>query len=300
MEQKPRHYVILTQDILSDRRLTLADKIVLARITGFESFFESAETTAEALGISERQVKRSKTALESLGYIHEIGNAGRGKIYAASIQEPANNGEIKGTNCHPRGAKLSPQTCQIGTSDVPKWPTINKTINKTITLDKSKGDDESQEPEPEAQQFGSATINELLDDWQDATGFDHHSTRMERYAISGLLRQHGYEATKALISRVKAATCSNDRFAPQIAKPSQLRGKYSKLESLTLWERRNNIAKADEERQAKAERAEIRRLMPTAPAEIMRDYEPTESDEVRKAKAAEIRAKYGFGKKGGQ
>ena len=34
----------------------------------------------------------------------------------------------------------------------------------------------------------------------------------------------------------------NDRFAPQIATPRELTGKYSKLERLLLWQDRNRLA----------------------------------------------------------
>ena len=76
-----QEYAILTQQILADKQLTLSDKIVLARISGFDKYWESLDHCADFLGISPSQVSISRAKLEKLGYIKCIENTGRGKVY---------------------------------------------------------------------------------------------------------------------------------------------------------------------------------------------------------------------------
>ena len=113
-ESHARRYVILTQDILEDSRITLAEKIVLARISGFEIFFESADKTAEKLNISVDKVRKAKQNLAKLGLITEITDTGRGKQYVASF--------LGGS----RLAKLTNQISKINQSDWQNQPTENK------------------------------------------------------------------------------------------------------------------------------------------------------------------------------
>ena len=102
--------------------------------------------------------------------------------------------------------------------------------------------------------------------------------------MSGLLRKYGSEATKALIRRVGRATRSRDRFAPQIAKPSQLRGKYEKLTALTMWENRRDIP-ADNG-------PNLRKLYETPEEYRQPEPEITATKEELHQHAEDIRAKY--------
>jgi hypothetical protein len=143
--------------------------------------------------------------------------------------------------------------------------------------------------------YGKAEINEMLDYWQEQTGFSHHGTKAERYAINNLLRKNGYEATKALIRRVGTARRSDDQFAPQIAKPSQLQGKYSKLEALTMWEERQ--AKQTAAESAKPEGPRFDLLYPQfRPDENdwLSSRDTPEAKAERQATAKRLREKYGF------
>lgn len=227
-EARARHFVILTQEILEDERLTLAEKIILARISGFEEFYEAAEETAEKLKISADKVRKAKQHLAKLGFIIELENTGRGKRYIASFLEA-------------RLVKLTNQTGQINQSDWAKNTTEYKESIKRELKEKQTKEKDPDQPKT----YGNAEVNAMLEAWAEATGFDYKNQKNERYAISGLIRQHGPERMRALLRLVSMARRSRDRFAPQIAKPSQLRGKYSKLEALTMWaEKREAEAKA--------------------------------------------------------
>lgn len=298
-EQQDARFVILTQDILSRPDLSSNDKIVLARATGFPELYEAAETTAKLLGMSERSVRRSKQKLVELGYLIEVHNTGHGKKYVADvllkhkrISSDTMTGQIdrsERTN-DARPDKIGHETGQNWSSNRTKLVTENKErLNgeKSSSFDKSKEDGTADgEPlnEEAPKRYGNAEINDLLDLWESETGFHHHSTKAERYAISGLLRQYGSEAMKALIRRVGRATRSRDRFAPQIAKPSQLRGKYEKLTALTMWENRRDIP-ADNG-------PNLRKLYETPEEYRQPEPEITATKEELHQHAEDIRARY--------
>lgn len=283
-----RNFILIPIEIFNDKRLTPCDKLIYGRINKFAEFYEAAATTGELLGISERQVKRSKQVLEQLGYIECIAETSKGKRYRTN--DEAIRRDIL--------ARQKSEGCQIGTGGVTNWPKgvtnwpteSKKSLNgkESSSKDKSLEDASVTEDGPineeQPKRYGNAEVNDALDLWEHETGFNHHSTKSERYAIAGLIKQHGYEPTKALIRRVGIATRSRDRFAPQIAKPSQLRGKYSKLEALVQWERRQDYRDPDQ--------PNLRKLYET-PEEYQRpEPEDTTTKEQRHANVEAIREQY--------
>ena len=229
-EQKEMHFVILTQEIIESDQLNFAEKIILARITGFETFFEASSTTAEALHTSETIVQRAKRKLVKLGYIQEIGNTGRGKIYQANLWKTQQRCDKNVTSDL---TKMSHQTLQ-------KCQTYNKDINKDFVF---IGDESQKNVEKSKTEYGRADINELVDLWEKETGIDIKGQQHQRRQLYNLLKKYGCDATKTLVRRVGAASRSHDRFAPQIALPSDLTGKYGKLAKLQMWENRNKMAR---------------------------------------------------------
>lgn len=238
-----RKFLVIPFSVLADERLTPIDKLTYGRALFFEQFFEAPSRTAKILGCSENQIKISKRKLETLGFIKCVSNDGRGKTYIATV-----NFQQQG-----RVSKSDTQTIRNCSSENQNLTTENKAENKAENISsKDKSFEEAQAPaedsekdplnEDKPKSYGKAEINELLELWREETGFDHKSTKSERYAINNLLRKNGYEATKALIRRVGRARRSDNQFAPQIAKPSQLQGKYSKMEALVLWEERQSQA----------------------------------------------------------
>lgn len=214
-------FVILTQDILADKELTLAEKFVLARISGFETFYESNEATGELLGISPRTVKTAKQTLERLGYIRVIANNGHGKKYTTNYGQMFGRGQ---ENCH-LGAQITPPGDQ-------NYAPENKIENKlkNIINAPSANDDSSKE-------YGRADINELIRTWSEQV-YDIQGDKTQRRYAYNLIRKYGAEGAQRLVERVSAMKRKNDRFAPNIAKLSDLMGKYSKLDKLEAWEQR--------------------------------------------------------------
>lgn len=284
-----RKFLVLPFKVVMDERLTLADKLVYARALFFDEFFESTERTAELLQISVKQVQTSKRKLESIGLLNCICNTGRGKRYIALL--PGQQGRVE---------KSSAQTGKICHSDRQNLPTeykerLNGEKSFNSSFDKSKEDEQARNSsvdddplnEEQPKRYGNEDVNAMLDLWESETGFSHHKTKAERYAMSGLIRQYGCEALKALIRRVGRARRSDNRFAPQIAKPSQLRGKYSKLEALTIWEERMDKESANE-----STGPDLQKLYAT-PSEYLRDDpEPTATKEELHEAAEAIRESY--------
>lgn len=219
--QEEVKYVILTQKILGNKELSISERMILARISGFAKFYESAEATAEFLGISTATVHKAKQKLAQMNYIVEIGNTGRGKIYAPNLlQLPV------------RVVKNDNQSGKIYQSECQNLPTENK--------ERIKKDNNEQESKKE---YGRADINELVDLWKQETGIDITGKQNQRRQLYNLLKKYGCEGVKTLVRRVGVMTRSRDRFAPQIAMPSDLVGENSKLPRMELWENRNKYSK---------------------------------------------------------
>lgn len=314
-QQQEAHYVILTEDVLGNPELTSNDKIILARATGFPEFFESAEETGKFLGMNERTVRRSKQKLLELGFLIEIRNTGHGKRYAVDLHRTLKKADnLSGQNVlsdrtiETRPDKNGNLTGQKWSSDRTKLVTENKERIKgeESLLFEDKSSNKAQAPGDESEEvqlkedkpaiYGKPEINEILDLWEEATGFDWHGVRQERFATKNLIAKYGSEATKALVRRVQRARRADDQFAPQIAKPSQLLGKYEKLTALTMWEERQAKAEAKEaEAHAPAYVPEYMR-MPDGPRQDYVDVRPETPEEKAEVhrKAMEIRAKLPF------
>lgn len=227
-------FLVVPFDILGVKELNMTDKFVFARIAGFRKFFESSQTTADFLGLSKIQVERAKRKLVKLGYVIELADTGRGKIYKCQdfycIADKISN------ECQSRYDKnVRPDLPKMSDQIAPKCQTENK---YRINIE-SKGET----PSEEKKDFGRADVNELVALWEKETGINIKGQQNQRRQLYNLVRKYGFDATKTLIKRVGVATNSPDRFAPQIATPSDLTGKYSKLPKLELWENRAKYAR---------------------------------------------------------
>ena len=282
---RERKWLVIPMSIMADKRLSLADKVIYGRAFFFDEFFESKEHTAELLGISPNKVKISKRKLEALGLLQCIRNDGRGKRYVAILAQQGRGSESdlqRNKICPPENQKLTPENKAENKAEISFF---DKTKKEAPAAPSSNDEPLNEEPE-QPTRYGNAEINKLLDLWQEQTGFSHHGTKAERYAINNLLRKNGYEAAEALIRRVGAARRSDDQFAPQIAKPSQLQGKYSKLEALTMWEERQVKQEA-----ASADHPDFNLLYPIAQIDDY-DYRGDKTKEELHADAQNIRDKW--------
>lgn len=212
--QVEARYVVLTQAILGNKELTPSDKLVLARISGFERFYESNEATAEFLGIGARTIRECKYRLLRLGYIVEVANTGHGKVYMPDLLRVAKSATQSGRNCQSDGQNLPPE---------------NKERIKSEQIIR-EGD--------KKKEYGRSDLNELVSLWETQIGVDISKEPNQRRQLYNLVRKNKAEGVKSLIDRVARMRKANDQYAPLILKPSDLTGKFSKLEKLIAWEER--------------------------------------------------------------
>lgn len=133
-----RNFIVIPEYILGLKELSPTDKLVYARIVGFEEYFESQEHCAEFLGINARAVGGAKRKLEKMGLIECIENTGRGKIYKASLDQDFQKTES-------RVPKFVNQSSEICKSDFRNSEIYNKDNNKVnnkdISMSESKNSD---------------------------------------------------------------------------------------------------------------------------------------------------------------
>lgn len=210
------HFVIGTESLLSRKDLTLADKVVFMRISGFEVFFESSENTAKFLGISTITVKRSKIKLEKLGLITVLEDTGHGKKYQPNLNALLNS---------PQNA---PQPTE--TEKTNNQPTKAKSTQCAQTAG------QIQQVKAEApQQYGNADINWCFDEWERTIGTPiAERVRQNRYACNNLLKKQisqtlpkGKDTITSLILLVRES--KKDRYAPRIADFEDLQAKMNAL-----------------------------------------------------------------------
>lgn len=299
-----RLFISVPFEAMLDERLTLADKFIYGRALFFHELFESVEKTAAFIGISVSQAQKSKLKLEKLGFLRCIEDTGRGKRYEAVYNKKIFRFSEARQTTLAKFAKEISRICE------PASQNLRTEIKESIKGEensslKDKSFKEAQTPGDESEEvqlneeipkrYGNAEINEILDEWEEATGFSWHSTKQERFATNTLLRKYGSDATKALVRRVKVARRSEDQFAPQIAKPSQLLGKYEKLTALQLWEERQGKAEA-KEAEAHAPAYVPEYMRPPEPQPEWRDVRPETPEEIEAAKKrlAEFRERGGW------
>lgn len=130
MKQEFKRFVIMSQDILEDPDLSVGEKLLLARYSGFKGeIFESPAETGKFLKMSAVTIKRHRSNLEKKGYIKCISNNGHGKKYVVA------------------GDKITGEVYQIDTPGVSNCYTENKIKNKEIP----KGISVAQQPEAASQ-----------------------------------------------------------------------------------------------------------------------------------------------------
>ena len=136
-EQKRSRVSVISEDILNDKNLTPAEKMVYARVCYFEEFFESSESTAAYLGLKVWTIQSAKRKLEKLGYIVCVQNTGRGKRYVADVNLGIYD---KRRVCLEQSQSLVETKSDVGENKVRVWKNqdIGKNISKNVGENKSK------------------------------------------------------------------------------------------------------------------------------------------------------------------
>ena len=190
-----RRLIIISEDVLCNKSLSLAEKCVYARIAGFEEYFESAEECADLLGIGLSTVRSAKQKLEKLGYIKCVRNTGRGKAYRAVLDY------IEGDNV------------------------ASETVNE------SNSQKVAQKAEPDSKpSYGNSDINGMFDFWQETVGTPIISReKSNRRACYNLLRNKHIGEEKLRHAVEFVGKIKEDRFAPRISDFVDLQSKFNEL-----------------------------------------------------------------------
>lgn len=190
-----RRLIIISEDVLCNKSLSLAEKCVYARIAGFEEYFESAEECADLLGLGLSTVRSAKQKLEKLGYIECVRNTGRGKAYRAVLD-------------YRKG------------DDVASEP-VNESNSQKV----------AQKAGPDSKPtYGNSDINGMFNFWQETVGTPIISReKSNRRACYNLLRNKHIGEEKLRHAVEFVGEIKEDRFAPRISDFVDLQSKFNEL-----------------------------------------------------------------------
>ena len=229
--------VWIPAEIYEDKRLNSTDRDLYAQIAGFRNgcWIRSAELQ-ERLGVKKRAFQASCNRLKEYGYIDDKRMFGRVVRWvlirfqsSAPFQHQCQN------SADEQRQKGADEQCQNSAVHIEQRKNKERINNKGADAPAVKEKSKANEPKT----YGNQQVNEFLQAWKEETGDDFSKDTRERRATWNLIKGKTSEATKALLTAVGEARRSGDRFAPQIASPSDLVGKYSKINKLRLWVSRN-------------------------------------------------------------
>ena len=231
-EKRTFNGIFIPAEIWLDENINGHERLLYAEIASFgkKGCWKRSEELMKLLGVGREAFQKTCRNLRERGYISEKRMFGR-IVRTSTLTFCSTVGNSHQSENQAVHQAVSPADEQAVS------PAVQKEYTKEYT--KVKGDDNVAEGvENSKKEYGRADVNELAELWESETGISIKGQQNERRQLYNLLRKYGYEATKTLVRRVGTANRSGDRFAPQIAVPSDLTGKYSKLPKLELWESR--------------------------------------------------------------
>ena len=282
-------YIVIPRWLLCDKNLNSNEKLVYARITGFEVYYESSNHCAEFMGLSPRVVQETKCSLEKKGYIQCVKNNGHGKSYiAVDVENPDirknvvsttqtrgasprkhvniykrenkvnNKNNIKSINTLNK-AKGSSNTCitnknfDIETSEQNETLNIetNSQMEQNFNSLKPKELNSKKYREPnEWGGYGKPEIDHLFYEWENSVKTPLTGTKqMNRNTAQRLLKKYSEDDLIGAIKIVAITKQSEDRYIPVINSLMDLENKFG---SLVHWYQKNKSAYEEEQRIKKA------------------------------------------------
>ena len=224
-------------EIWEDESIPALSKMLYAEIASFGSrgCWKKSEELMRPLGVGRSLFQQLCRTLRDGGYITEQRMFGRIVRTTALAFRPSSG------MTHQCGKQAVHQAVSQADEQA-----VSQAVQKEYTKEytKNKGDENvAGGVENSKKEYGRADINALVELWESETGVSIKGQQNERRQLYNLLRKYGLEGTKTLLRRVGATRRSRDRYAPQIAVPSDLTGKYSKLPRMQIWEERNNASR---------------------------------------------------------
>lgn len=221
----PNKFIVLRQEVLYDKNLSMADKLVYTRMCMFDEYFESCEEAGKLLGIASETVKKAKQKLVKLGYAKELANTGRGKRYQIVY-------DIRREDINHQTGKIYPS----GGYNLPDRRVKSTRIVKEIEKNEYKDTIVSL---GENAEHGNADINEMFDAWQERFGFEQKQSAENRRACYNLLRKKDVGKEKLTKLIVLLDEAQKDRYAPkEVREIVGFATMQRNLPNLMMWARR--------------------------------------------------------------
>lgn len=274
-----KSYVVLKKDLLCDKNLNSNEKLVYARISGYEVYYESSAHCAEFLGLSERTIMEAKRSLEKKGYITCIRNTGRGKTYVANHDIHENDDRHtqtrrsnirKHVDIYKRENKVNNKNNMSINTHIAKSSKSELNTNKNFDIETSKQKEtlnietniqteenlNSLKPkelnfkklrEPnEWGGYGKPEIDHLFYEWEKSVKTPLTRTKqMNRNTAQRLLKKYSEEDLIGAIKIVAITKQSENRYIPVINSFMDLENKFG---SLVHWYQKNKQAYEEQQR----------------------------------------------------
>ena len=280
-----KSYLVLPQWLLCDKNLNSNEKLVYARISGFEVYYESSAHCSEFMGLSARVIQETKCSLEKKGYIQCIKNDGRGKSYiAVDIEnheirnEDVSSTQTRGTN--PRKhvniykrenkvnnknniksintlnrAKGSENTCITNKNFDIETSKQNETLNietnsqteENFNSIKPKELNSKKHREPnEWGGYGKPEIDHLFYEWNNSVKTPLTGTKQQnRNTAQRLLKKYSEDDLIGAIKIVALTKQTDGRYIPVINSLMDLENKFG---SLVHWYQKNKQAYEEQQK----------------------------------------------------
>ena len=169
----------MTQEILCRKDISTTAKLLYARMSGFEEYFESCATAGELLGKSEETIKKAKQELEKKGLIECIKNTGRGKVYRVRLDKIYQPDGYKSTS--QSGRKLPPYNKEENKEE-------NNSNNKLLEGTSAEKPIQCQIVKMEKETYGNEDINWAFEKFKEVFGYEMKQTKQNRFAVYNFLR----------------------------------------------------------------------------------------------------------------
>lgn len=282
-------YIVIPRWLLCDKNLSSNEKLVYARITGFEVYYESSNHCAEFMGLSPRVVQETKCSLEKKGYIQCVKNNGHGKSYIAvdvknpdirknvvSTTQTRGAGPRKHVNIYKRENKVNNKNNikSINTLNKAKGSENTCITNKNFDFETSK-QTETLNIETNSQTeenfnsikpkelnskkyrepnewggYGKPEIDHLFYEWENSVKTPLTGTKqMNRNTAQRLLKKYSEDDLIGAIKIVALTKQSEDRYIPVINSFTDLENKFG---SLVHWYQKNKEIYEEQQRIKKA------------------------------------------------
>lgn len=211
-QNKAQLFVVMEQEILCRKDLSITAKLVYARMSGFKEFWESPENTGLILGKSPRTIISARQELERKGLIKCIRNTGRGKAYMVVRLTEIEQSDYQ---------KLGSQT----TRNMSVYNKIkNKEENNNIVPILLEQDAPAQQ-----ETYGNADVNYCFDRFREVFGYDMKPSQVNRRAAYNFMRakNKGKDWFDKILMVWYASR--NDQYSVRISDFADLQQKQDKL-----------------------------------------------------------------------